>query len=204
MQNSFMAQIHEFHLDMQIADKNGTLYIPEEVMLPIQAIKESFEDILKYAKDTAHIHGFWCSDFFMDTPMSQGVMSHMIFSYFAKVYGKPISWFYMIPHKIIIDPAYQKVAIGDKPNWFNEDGSATTVMRAAFEDGKKVGLIDKDELWVFDESDEAKDFVSMTKDYIEHFASAKDISFDDAVDILTGSKEDFSFPHKSDENDDSP
>ena len=41
------------------------------------------------------------------------------------------------------------------------------------------------------------------KEYIEHFASAKDISFDEAVDILTGSQEDFSFPHESDENDDS-
>ena len=203
MKKSFMEQIQEFHLDLQVADEAGILYIPEEVMLPIQAIKDSFEDILKNAKDTAHLHAFWCSDFFMDTPMSKGVMSHMVFTYFAGFFDRPITWFYMIPHNIVIDPAYQKVMIGKDPNWFNEDGSATTVMRAAFEDAKNAGLIDKDEPWVFDESDDAKSFVNMTKDYIEHFASAKDISFDEAVDILTGSQEDFSFPHESDENDDS-
>ena len=188
---------------MRMADEAGTLYIPEEVMLPIQAIKDSFEDILKNAKDTAHLHAFWCSDFFMDTPMSKGVMSHMVFTYFAKLFEKPVTWFYMIPHKIVIDPAYQKLKIGKNPDWFNKDGSATTVMRAAFEDAKNAGLINEDEEWVFAVSDVANDFVNMTKDYIEHFASAKDISFDEAVDILTGSQEDFSFPHESDENDDS-
>ena len=204
MKKSFMEQIQEFHIDMQLADKAGALDIPASVMDGINPVRLAFDDIVNNAKETAHIHAFWCSDFFMDVPMSKGVMSYMIFNHFAKIYNKPISWFYMIPHQIVLDPAYQKVRIGSDPKWFNEDGSATTVMRAAFEDAKNAGLIDKDEEWVFAVSDGAEDFVNMTKEFISNFANANDISFDEAVDTLTGNKEDFSFPHESDENDDSP
>ena len=43
------------------------------------------------------------------------------------------------------------------------------------------------------------DFI--TKEIKENILNG--ISFDEAVDTLTGNKEDFSFPHESDENDDS-
>ena len=64
--------------------------------------------------------------------------------------------------------------------------------------------MDKDEEFVFDMSDDSKEFVAHTQDFINHFAEAEGISFDDAVKKLTGNEDyDMSFPHESDEDDDS-
>ena len=69
MKKSFMEQLQEFHVDMQLADKAGALDIPASVMDGINPVRLAFDDIVNNAKETAHIHAFWCSDFFMDTPM---------------------------------------------------------------------------------------------------------------------------------------
>ena len=200
MKKSFMEQMQKFHLEMQQED----LTIPDAVWQHIKAVKDTHETILSNAKETAHVYSFWCSDFFMSRPISKGIISYMVFSYFAAKYNKPITWFYMIPHQIVLDPAYQKVRIHNKPDWFNEDGSASLVVLAAFHEGKKKGLVDKDEEFVFDMSDDSKEFVAHTQDFINHFAEAEGISFDDAVKKLTGNEDyDMSFPHESDEDDDS-
>ena len=162
---SFMEEIQKFHLKMQQED----LTIPADIYGCIKPIKNAYDNIVQNAKETAHIHAFWCSDFFMRTPISKGIITQIIFSYFADKYNVPITWFYMLPHQIILDPAFQKVTIEKSPDWFNADGSATAVMKAAFIDGKTHGLVNKDEEFVFADSDNATTFVSHTTDYINHF-----------------------------------
>ena len=181
---SFMESIQKFHLELQQED----LTIPDAVWQHIKAVKDTHEKIIDTARATAHIYTFWCSDFFMSRPISKGIISNMIFSYFATKYDRPISWFYMIPHQIVLDPAYQKVRILKEPNWFNEDGTAKSVMLEEF---------------VFEIADDAKLFLEGTTDFINHFAEAEGISFDEAVDKLTGNDYDMTFPHESDEDDDS-
>ena len=196
---SFMEEIQKFHLKMQQED----LTIPTPIWENIKVIKHHHKAIMNNAKESAHKHAFWCSDFFMEMPISMGVLSHMIFSHFASKYSVPITWFYMIPHNIVIDPAYQKVIVLDEPEWFNADGSANTVMKAAFLDGIDSGLVDKDEEFVFADSDEATSFVEHTTGSIKKYAEANGMSFEQAVANLTGENLDMSFPHGSDEDDDS-
>jgi len=196
---SFMEQIQKFHLELQQED----LTIPDAVWQHIKAVKDTHEKITDTARATAHIYTFWCTDFFMSRPISKGIISYMIFSYFAAKYNKPITWFYMIPHQIVLDAAYQKVRILKEPNWFNEDGTAKSVMLAAYHEGQKKGLVSKSEPFVFEIADDAKLFLEGTTDFINHLAEAEGISFDEAVDMLTGNDYDMTFPHESDENDDS-
>ena len=196
---SFLDEVQMFHNKLK-----GEQYDINDEFKIIKPLLDAHGDILKYAQQTAHIHSFWCSDFFMTTPVARCVVTHLVFEKLSKLHDKPITWFYLLPHKIVIDTAYQKVIfVNEDIKFLDDEGYAKPVTKAAFHAALAQGIIPEDEEFLFQDDPESLEFLTHTKEVIQQISDSLGLSIEDAVKHLTGENFDFTFPHESDKNDDS-
>lgn len=197
--SSFLDEVQMFHLKLR-----GKKFKIDDEFNIVKPLLDTYNNILTNAQQTAHKHAFWCSDYFMTMPVARCVISQMVFDKLSQYHKIPITWFYLIPHQIVIDAAYQHVNFPDEDIEFLDfEGYAKPVTKAAFYDAKKQGIIDKEEEFLFQDDPDVEMFSKHVNSSLESLADMLGVNVNDLISHMTNEKTDFTFPHESDENDDS-
>lgn len=179
------------------------IQISDDLFNAMKLFRNAHREILQRGATSIHLSPFWSeADFILVPPVNGRIVTYLFLKEVAKQEGVPITWLYMLPFTAQIDDAARYINFyKDEIMYVDDEGNATPNCLMAYHDGVKDGLIDKDEPFIFLNTEFVQSYIDMTKQVLQTMADENNMTFEMVLDSMSPSHIDAPFPY---ENDDSP
>jgi len=177
-------------------------HVPDDLFNAVNLFQQAHSEVAQQATESLHISPYWAEATRLVSPLNSEMVVYIAVRRIAKDFNVPITWIYLMPFNIQIDAAARLVSFSSKEMMLTDkEGYATPTTLVAWYDGKKAGLIDDDEEFLFAKSDFTKQFTANANQTLEGMAKSMGATKEQVQEMMSSTHIEAPFPH---ENDDSP
>lgn len=183
--------------------KESPLGVSDELHHAVVLFNDLQREAIEYGGMTNTVSPFWMEARRIIYPPLNGELVVMkALKEVAEQNNVPLTWLYLLPFKLQIDDAAHHITFKSNGiNYTDKEGYATAECLVAFHDGKKDGVIDADEPFIFAMNQFAEDYSEKANEAIDTMSKEMGVTKEKFIQMVSGESVDAPFPH---ENDDSP
>ena len=175
--------------------------IGDELFNAMRVFREAHADVLQMGATKIHLSPFWGdAGFILPPPVNPKIVNYIFLNEIAQREGVPVTWLYMMPYKAQIDAAARHVFFTEGDIMYvDDDGNATPNCLMAYHDGVSDGLIDKDEPFIFANTEFTDTYISMSNEALQEMADHQGMSVEMVLEQFSPTHIDSPFPYESDD-----
>jgi len=177
--------------------------ISDELFHAVNLFINARNEILRNGATKIHLSPFWSeAGFILAPPVNPNIVNYLLLKDIAQEAKVPITWLYMLPFTVQIDSAARHIRFQNKEIMYvDDDGNATPECLMAYHDGVEAQLIDKDEPFIFLNTEFVQSYIDTTKELLQNMADENGMTVEMVLETMSPTHIDAPFPY---ENDDSP